>query len=40
MEERAKGVYLMVYLWGGVFLVSLLLLVVRIRIKRAGPRGN
>jgi hypothetical protein len=33
IEERAKGEYFMTYLWGGVFLLSLVILIIRIRIK-------
>jgi O-antigen/teichoic acid export membrane protein len=34
LEERAKGVYLLSFLWGGVLLLSLVLLAFRSRIKR------
>ena len=32
LEERAKGVYLLSFLWGGVLLLSLVLLAFRSRI--------
>jgi hypothetical protein len=33
MSEGSKGVYLMTFVWGGVFLLSLVALVFRIRAK-------
>ena len=36
IEERAKATYFMTYIWGCVFLLSLVLLIVRIRIKKYG----
>ena len=32
-SESTKGVYLMTFLWGGAFLLSLVSLVLRIRAK-------
>ena len=33
MSEGSKGVYLMTFLWGGVFLLSLVSIFFRIRAK-------
>ena len=37
MRESSKGVYLMTFLWGGVFLLSLVSFFFRMRAKNGRP---